>query len=531
MPGIGVWHGGAEDGGVRSAPVGPNVPRRAVLAGGVLLVVSACAPNTSRRRGSGESGPFTVTAVETTDLEAWSPYAHSSTPTYSRWGNVFEPLIEYDYQAKKLIPVLATEWSSDGLDWTFKLRKGVKFHDGSDFTAADVVHSFNRMSKDGDSLQASNFLDVDRMTIVDDHTLRITTKKVTATLLFSIGPNRFISGKTAFDKYGNKDDADRHPSGTGPYKFVDWKRGSDLTVEKFDGYWRDNPGPSKMVFKVIPEAAARAAALQRGEVDVIRNLAVQDVKRLEGQEGSRVVSVDGIRMLMFPLSPRKPPLDDVRVRRAVCHAVDTKAIIKSVLQGQATPISGPVPPAIFGSDPDWQPYEHDPKKAKQLLADAGHADGVELTLTTPTNRYPKDREVAQAVAQQLQKVGIKVKLATPEFGTLSNDMEDGKLEFFQISRGGYVDGAEPMRQYFRTGETKRTGYSNPKVDKLLDESDRELDKGKREQLLQDAGKIILDDAAAIFFCTYKDLYGVSDELAWKPSPNENVQGYDMKRGT
>lgn len=523
MSGIGVGHGGSATGGWNAG----TVSRRVVLAGGVALAVTACAPG-KRRRGSG-SDAFTVTAVETTDLEAWSPYAQSSTPSYSRWGNIFEPLVDYDYEAKKIVPVLATSWTNDGLDWIFKLRQGVKFHDGSDFTAKDVIHSFTRMMKDGDSLQASNFIDIDTMTAVDDHTLKIRTKEVTATLLQNIGPNRFISSKTAFDKYGNKDDADRHPSGTGPYKFVAWNRGSDLTLEKYEGYRTPNAGPDKLVFKVIPEATARAAALERGEVDLIREVPVQDVPRLSKLPNASVVGIDGIRMLMFPLSPRHAPLDDVRVRRAICYAVDVKAIIKDVLKNQATFMNGPVPSSIFGYDPNWKPYRHDPAKAKQLLAAAGHAGGFELKLTTPVNRYPKDREVAQAVAQQLASVGIKATLSTPEFGTLSNDMTDGKLDFYQISRGGYFDGAEPMEQYFRTGVTERTGYSNPKVDKLLDASDAELDEAKREKLLQQAGQILLDDAAAIFMCTYKDVYGVSKEISWKPNANENVQGIDMKR--
>lgn len=527
MSDMDMWHKRAPDSRTHRAQSTRNVPRRAVLAGGALLVASACSAGGRRR----DSGPFSVTAVDTTDLEAWSPYAQSSTPTYSRWGNVMEPLVDYDYAARKLVPVLATDWSNNGLEWTFKLRKGVTFHDGSTFTANDVIHSFNRMMNDGDSLQASNFLEIDHMKALDEHRLRITTKRVTATLLFNIGPNRFITSKTAFDKYGNKDDADRHPSGTGPYKFVHWKRGTELALEKNDKYWKNNPGPEKLIFKVIPEAAARSAALIRGEVDLIRNLEVQDISRMSKQKNVRVAKVDGIRMLMFPLSPRRPPLDDVQVRKAICYGVDTKAIIKNVLRNQATPIKGPIPPAIFGSDPDWKPYPHDPAKAKQLLADAGHAHGIDLTLTTPTNRYPKDREVAQAIAQQLRDVGIRVTVATPEFGTLSNDLDAGKLDFYQISRGGYVDGAEPMEQYFRTGETKRTAYSNPKVDKLLDASDRELDTDKREKLLQEAGTIILNDAAAIFACTYTDTYGLSKNVDWKPGPDERVNGIDMRRAS
>lgn len=480
---------------------------------------------TTTSTGGADGASKTVTIAYNTDIEAWSPYAHSSTPTYSRWSNVMEPLVDYDYATKKYIPVLATSWTTEGTKWTFHLRKGVKFQSGNPFTSADVIHSYDRIWHDPDSLQASDFAAVASIDAPDKYTVVITTKAPNAVLLSNM-ISAFITSKTTFDKYGSGE-ADHHPDGTGPYSFVSWQPGVAMTVKKNPHYWGKLPAgmPGTLVFKLITSPEDAVAALKRGEIDIDTNLPIQDQDSVD-TDSTKVIAIDGTRTMFFAFDNEKAPFDDVKVRQAISYAVDVKGIIKNVLGGEATQSHGPIPSAVYGSDPSLKPYPYDPAKAKKMLTAAG-AEGASITLTTTTNRYPNDVEVAQAVQQELQAVGLKVTIATPDFGTFSDAMTAGTLDFYQISRGNYVDAAVLLTQYFQSGVTKRTQYSNPTVDSLLTSQAGELDASKRLADLRKAQALILADAPAVFFGSYKDIYGVTSRVGWTPSVSEEIKGVDI----
>lgn len=507
--------------------------RAAVAAAAALLSITLAGCSGSGTRSvdgadgnAGVGGGATITVSYSTDIESWNPYAHSSTPSYSRWGNMLEPLVTFDYQTRKFVPVLATSWEAKDTTWTFHLRTGVKFHSGAPFTSADVVHSFDRIMKEPESLQGGDLKVVSSIKAPDDQTVVVTTKEPSATLLSSL-ISRYITSKTTFDKYGAKE-ADHHPDGTGPYQFVRWQPGVDLTVKRFPGYWGQAPStaPQTIIFRLIASPEDAVAALERGEVDIATGLPIQDVDQVNSGGKAHMEKIDGARTLMFPFNSSRAPFNNAQLRQALSYAVDVKGIIGTILKDAATPMNGVVPRHIYGADDSIKPYEYNPERAKQILADAG-LKGTHIKLSTPTNRYPKDVEVAQAIQQQLQVVGLEVEIATPEFGTLSADMTAGKLDFYQISRGNYVDAAVLLAQYFQTGVTKRTGYSNPEVDKLLDEQAKELDETKRLALLAKAQELIHADAPAIFFGSYTDIYGVSNRVTWKPGIDESVAGAEI----
>lgn len=506
-------------------------PLAAALAAGlgVTLLMTACSGGSATKstRGDSGGGPKTVTVAYSTDLAGWSPYAHSDTPSYSRWANVFEPLLTYDSKAKKYVPVLATDWKVDGTKWTFHLRHDVKFQSGNPFTSADVVHTFNRIKTDPDSLQAANLDAIASTEAPDDHTVVVTTKRPNATLISQL-INTYISGKASYDKWG-KAEADKHPDGTGPYSFVSWQPGVALTMNKNPNYWNKavEPAgmPDKLVFKVITSPEDAVAALQRGEVDIDVGVPVQDKETVENG-GAKFESIAGNRTLFFAFNNTRAPMNNKLVRQAISYAVDTKGIIDSILKGAATQTNGLLPAGVYGANTELTPYPHDPEKAKQMLAQAG-ATGAQITLTTPTNRYPSDTEVAQAVQQQLEAVGLKVAVKTPDFGTFSADLTAGKMDFYQISRGGFVDAAALLTQYFQSGITKRTQYSNPAVDDLLTQQAAELDETKRLAELRQAQALIFQDAPAVFFGSYNDIYGVAKRVTWQPNVLEQVKGIDM----
>src|SRR5262249_46473237 len=228
------------------------------------------------------------------------------------------------------------------------------------------------------------------------------------------------------------------------------------------------------------------------------------------------------RSFLF-LVPAYKPLDNPKVRRAMTHAIDRDRIIKLVLEGNAYPLRGLLGPQVFGYDPEARAYPYDPEKAKQLLVEAGFSNGFEIDYYSPTGRYPKDREVAQVIVEHLSKVGIKANLKTPEWSIFNTDYKNGKYAFYLTGRGSLTDADTLFQQYFRTGMTKRVlGYSNPKLDEILDAEQQMFDVKKRAKLLWEAHRIILEDAPAIPLWNAMDIYAYRADLVWTPPPDEKV---------
>ena len=213
-----------------------------------------------------------------------------------------------------------------------------------------------------------------------------------------------------------------------------------------------------------------------------------------------------------------------KVRRAITQAIDRERIIKHILEGYAYPLSGLLSPQVFGYEPGAKAFPYDPERAKQLLNEAGFSNGLEIDYYSPTGRYPKDREVAQVIVEQLSKVGIKANLKTPEWSIFNTDYKNGKYPFYLTGRGSLTDADTLFQQYFRTGMTKRVlGYSNPKLDELLDLEQVTFDVKKREKLLWEAHRIILEDAPAIPLWNAMDIYAHRADLQWSAPSDEKVE--------
>jgi peptide/nickel transport system substrate-binding protein len=449
-----------------------------------------------------------------------NPYAVNTSPLQAVWGSVMEPLIDADYEKRGYQGVLAVSWQMKGTKLQFKLRKGVRFHDGTPFSAKDVVASFKRILTDKQSLQAPNLENIKEMDAPDDLTVVLTLKKPDANALEDIN-SRVIMKQSAAEKMG---EADNPPIGTGPFKFVSWDRSGQFVIRRNENYWGQPPKIDEVIYKNIQEDAARIAALESGQADIISNLPPHEVERLKSNPRLRVQPVQGLRPIFLVLSPAYKPLDNPKVRRAITHAIDRDRIIKHVLEGNAYPLKGLLGPQVFGYDPNARAYPHDPDKAKQLLSEAGFANGFEIDYHSPTGRYPKDREVAQVIVEQLSKVGIKANLKTPEWSIFNTDYKNGKYAFYLTGRGSLTDADTLFQQYFRTGMTKRVlGYSNPKLDEILDTEQQTFDVKKREKLLWEAHRIILEDAPAVPLWNAMDIYAHRADLVWTAPPDEKVQ--------
>src|SRR5918999_886089 len=467
-----------------------------------------------------------LTILTSVSLSSLHPYAYSSSPEYGIWNHMAESLVEVDYEKMGYAGVLAESWEFQGKRWVFNLRKGVRFHDGSPFTVKDVIHSYQRLLGDKKSPQRYALSDIAEMTAADDHTLILTTKQPTAMMVERLN-NRNILSKTAADKYGS--DVDQHPTGTGPYRFVSWQRDGQLVLTRNDDYWRGKAAIKEILTRKVPEDAARVSGLLAGQGDVINNVPVEDVSRIERNPRTRIERAQGQRMYFLALNPAHKPFDNKLVRQAFNYAIDPSVIIKHIYEGNGYVIDGPVASNVIGADPKLKRYPCDPKKAKQLLAKAGYPNGVDVKLYLAPDRYPKAREVCQVIADQLRKADVRTELIAQEFAVFwgNEGVNGGKLPFYYVGRPAV--GADTLyEQYFRSGVTKRVEYKNPEFDKLIDEEQTTGDMKKRIALLQQAGRILMDDAPFVPLYTLAEIYGVAQNVIWKATPGERVLSYEMK---
>ncbi|MBI2369279.1 MAG: ABC transporter substrate-binding protein [Deltaproteobacteria bacterium] len=492
------------------------ITRRELLKQGALagagLAIAGGMPGLARG-----SNHRRVTIAQGVDIISWDPYGHSVSTNYGQWLHVMEALVSWDYDRKRYVPSLAESWKAEGNTWTFGLRRGVRFHSGDPLTARDVAYSYERIKRSPQ--QGAVMREVREVKVLDDHTVQVVTHKPAASFIARL-TNRVILSEQAARKDGA--DMDRHPIGTGPFRFVEWVRGSHFTMRRHEGYWGSPAQVDTLVWKPIPEDAARVTAIESGGADIISNVPPHEVERLERHPDIRIDKIRGDRIMFLTLSPRFKPFQDRRVRLAMNHAIDVDSLIKFVLDGRAYRLVGPVGPSVFGYDPSLKPYPYDPARAKQLLAEAGYPNGFEVDFHSPSGRYLKDREIAQAVAGQLAKVGIRARLITPEWSILWSEFTAGKYNFVQIGRGDVVDGDEYLTQYFGTNVTKRLGYSNPQLDRLLDEQRQIFDQDRREKVLQQAVRLIHEEAPCVFLYNFQDLYGSRKRVTWKPQPNEYI---------
>src|SRR5499426_1063527 len=340
--------------------------QRSVTAG-ALLSLSPFAPSSFAQSPAKNR----VVVAHGVGIYSLNPYAVNTSPLQAVWGSVMEPLIDADYEKRGYRGVLAESWQMTATKLQFKLRKGIRFHDGAPFTSRDVIASFKRILTDKASLQAPNLENIKEMDAPDDYSVVIALKRVDANALEDIN-NRVIMKQTAAEKMG---EADNRPIGTGPFKFTSWERSGQFVVRRNENYWGQAPTIDEVVYKSIQEDAARIAALEAGQADVISNIPPHEIARLKANSRLRVQAVQGLRPIFLVLSPAYKPLDNVKVRRAITHAIDRERIIKHVLEGTAYPLSGLLSPQVFGYDSGAKALAYDPDKAKQLLSEAGFANG------------------------------------------------------------------------------------------------------------------------------------------------------------
>lgn len=333
-----------------------------------------------------------------------------------------------------------------------------------------------------------------------------------------------IIPKAYVEKVGDEEFA-KAPIGSGPYKFVERKKDEKVVMEAYDNYFGGRPAIDKATYVVIPEAASRIAALEAGDVDIISNVETSQVERLKAEENLDVIGNPTTRVIFMGInSIAKGPMQDVRVRQALNYAVDKQAIIKGVLDGYATPIATISTPEYEGYDPSIVPYEYNPEKAKQLLAEAGYANGFEIDIAV-TSGYLNGADVVQAISAQLAEVGIKCNVRETDSASQREKIVAGTVEqLYMNGIGGPYSNIDLVAKIaFGTGERYST-YSNPNFDSLRLKAAATVDEKESDELLSQLQQLAKDEAPAIFLYQQYGLYGYNSKkvINWSPRVDEMI---------
>ena len=414
----------------------------------------------------------------------------------------------------KMVPGVATSWKAiPPSTWEFKIRKGVKFHNGEPLTASDVKFSLDRARDPATKYPMRTFFKtITSVTVVDEETVHVATKKPDPTLLSNLASFGYLVPEGYIKKYGN-DHFAKQPIGSGRYKFVKWVQGDHIELEANADYWGAPASIKTLIFKVIPENGARVAALQTGEVDIATNIPPFMVPQLKGDPNIDVVSGPSGRVIFIGMSLLEGqgggPLMNEKVRQALNYAVDKESIVKHILMGSGNVLATPVVPVSFGYDPRIEPYPYDPEKAKQLLAEAGYPNGFQTEFDTGSGRYLMDKQVAEAIVGMLKKVGVEVKLNVLEWGQyVKKRRSHTQAPLYLLGWGNATyDASSPLGALFCIKCT-HSNYNNPELVELVDAALYELDVEKRRAMYSRALKIVKSEAPWIFLYEQGDNYGV-----------------------
>ncbi|EII3093791.1 ABC transporter substrate-binding protein [Vibrio cholerae] len=457
-----------------------------------------------------------ITVAYDADPVSMDPHEQLSGGTLQLSHMVFDPLIRFT-QKMEFEPRLAESWQRvDNETMRFTLRKGVKFHSGNDFTADDVVWTFNRLKESADF--KGIFEPLVSLTKMDDYTIEIKTAGTyplienVATYIFPMD-SKFYTGTTAdgknkaeIVKHGNSF-ASENISGTGPFTVTAREQGVKLEFQRNPNYWdkASKGNVDKLTLAVIKEDATRVAALLSGGVDMIAPVSPNDYQRIKDAKGVDLFTMPGTRVITFQMNQNSnPALKDVRVRQAIVYAINNEGIVDKVMKGAATTAAQQSPVGYAGYNENLKP-RFDLNKAKELMKEAGYEKGFNLTMIAPNNRYVNDEKIAQAASAMLSKIGIKVDLKTmpkaqywPEFDKCAADMlmigwhpdtEDSAnfTEFLTMTRDSNTGKGQYNCGY----------YSNAEVDKLVNAANEETDLEKRSTMLKKVEEILYNEAAFV----------------------------------
>jgi len=472
----------------------------------------------------------TLVLVQGVDPTTMDPHNHMETPAWNVHIQLFDSLLQRTPDIKRENLLAESYRIVNDKTWEFKIRKGVKFHNGEDCTAVNFKFSLERMADPKNKLRQTVYQGIiEKVEVMDDLTFRIHTKKPYPVMDAMLA----IYGQPLPIKYFQEKGPEHfalNPVGTGPYKFVRWVKDDYILLEANENYFRGAPKIKKIRFRPIPEATTRVAALQTQEADIITNIPPHLTKLMDWKGRSFVSKVPSVRVIFVAFDTLKGgPVADKRVRQAIAMGVNMDTNIKKVLEGNGVRLGSPLTPKHFGYDPAVKPYEYNPEKAKKLLAEAGYAKGFDFVLNSPNGRYNNDKEMAEATAGDLRKIGINATVKTHEWGTYMNNMmyAHNAAPAYLLGWGNTSFDADfTINPLMRSG-LLLSNVSFPKLDALIDEGISTMDPKKRQKIYSDAMNVIKEEVPWAWTYQQMDIYGVNERLNWKARTDERLVVFDM----
>ena len=448
--------------------------------------------------------------------KSMNPHAFSSDANLSYMANFFDGLLQRKAPEGQLGPALAVSWKRvDGLTWEFKLRKGVQFHNGNDFTADDVKFTFERMKNPKYSKLLNIANSIASIETPDDYTVVFKTKKPIPWFAETMHQNFIVDMESSL----NRDDGDYNtrPIGTGAYTFVEWVKGSYIRMAANENYWEGVPKYRTVDIRPITEEATRFAALAGKQVDIVNGVPVTLYDKIKTMPHVEIISQAARRAIYMDIGNQPgTPYADIRVRKALAYAINEEEIIEKIMRGQATLAHQIVDPPTIGYDSAIERVPYDPARAKKLLAEAGYPDGFDIAVVGPSDRYINDEKICEAVAKYLAKVGLNVTLDVKPKSIFFDELADKKHPFYLI---GWFDGSfdfgRSAEKLLHTVDAEQgmgvyngALYSNAKIDQQIVDSAGIIDRDKRELALQQINRESVEDVAWIPLHYQQDIFAV-----------------------
>lgn len=480
----------------------------------------------------------TVILAFSSDIQTLDPHDHILRLGIITMYHLFDNLVVRHLDTGEIIPHLATSWKIiDDTTWEFKLRDDVVFHNGEKFTAQTVKFNYDRiLNPDNNLPQRGNHKEIKSVEVVDDTTVRFITHRPYPIMLERMQNFQMIPEGYFKDK--GKAHIAEHPVGTGPYKFVRWIRGRELLFERNENYWGPKPALKYAKIRIIPDTSTQIAELLSGGIDIVRALPPDQIEVVNASGVARHMISPILRTGFLQLDSvgrsGKHPVQNVKVRQALNHAMNIDGYIKYILNGNADRVATVINPKAFGYDPTLVPYEYDPDKARALLKEAGYPDGFELRFRTGlTTVEPGLEQTTQAMAADLEKIGIKVKIdQINEVGPYVTQVKEGKAGPLFVWSWGYYsvfDADGILYDLFHCGGLDEDGqpkdtpwayYCDEEMDKWIEAARGTIDQEKRQKLYTQIQKKLHEDAAHVFKWGFHGIWGVSKRLTWKAPIDE-----------
>lgn len=457
---------------------------------------------------------------------------HQSTALVDRqvFQSLFDKLVDFDKDLN-IVPMLAESWdiSPDGLVYTFTLRQGVKFHDGTEFNAEAVKYNFDRMrDPDFPSPRKSEINAVDTVEVVDPHTVKITLKQPFAGFLSILGDRAgMIVSPTAAKKAGL--DFLNHPVGTGPFTFKERVKGDSITLVRNEDYWQKGlPKASSIVYKTVTDENVKLVNLQSGQLDIIDTVPSKQVPALKSDNRVKLAMHAGLGYQGLWLNTTRAPLDDKRVRQAIEAAIDREALVKVVFGEVASPAYSPFSTGTPADDGVPFP-KRDVEKAKKLLAEAGHPGGVTVSLKISPS--PINQQIAQVVQQMVGEAGITVNIEQEEFGQLLEKLGNKNYDMAQVGWSGRPDPDGNIYAFVLTGSGNNyAGYSNPQVDKLLNAARKPTSMAERKPIYAEVMKILREEIPYVYLWFPLNVKGLGPTVeGFEPIPDGMIRTVNLTK--